>query len=132
MFFTGIFSAQVSGSLIDPADLVVNPLDPNGNGFVTFTGLQFCGAYDQSEFEIPFLALQQFKPGSGPDNQFLMSCELYELVSDAASNAYPGYYYFSIPEGIADNRDKNGSVRESGGPIFYISKAMDFERITGS
>lgn len=154
LLFAGILNAQVPGSVVDPAAPAINPLDPNGDGFVTSTGTAFAGPYDHIEFEIPFIALQQFQAEPGADNQFRPGCEFYELVSDASSNAYPGYYYFSNPDGVADNGDEiiyfrfrvaryydneltiwrgeiNGSVSEAESTYFYIIKAMDLEPITG-
>lgn len=106
LIFARVLHAQVAGSIVDPAAPVINPLDPNGDGLVTSTGFPFAGPNDYNEFEISFIPLQQFQPEPGTDNQISPGCEFYELVSDANSNAYPAYYYFSNPDGIADNGDE--------------------------
>jgi len=84
----------------------VNPMNPNGDGFITSTGLAFSGPLDETQFELPFIALQGFETEPGADNQYAAGCEFYELTSNASEGADPAYFYFSNPDGIADNGDE--------------------------
>ena len=98
--------AQVRGSISTPASPMINPMDPNGDGFITTTGTGFSGPLDQTEFELSFIPLQVHEPEPGADNQYAPGCEFYELASDPAVGAYPAYFYFSDPDGISDNGDE--------------------------
>lgn len=97
--------AQVRGSIFDAAIPPVNPMNPNGDAFITSTGSAFSGPLDQTEFELPFIPLQMYESEPGADNQYAPGCEFYELVSDGAG-AYPAYFYFSDPDGLPDNGDE--------------------------
>lgn len=109
-FFLAFFACdcygQVRGSILDPASPALNPLDPNGDGYITSSGAAFTGPLDQTEFELPFLPFQQFEQEPAADNQYAPGCEFYELITDTNANVYPGYYYFQDPDGIADNGDE--------------------------
>lgn len=131
--FTEICNAQVRGSIFDPASPPGNPLDPNGDGFVTTTGKAFAGPSDESEFEVPFIPIQQFELEPGNDNQYGPGCEFYDLVNDPASGADGGYYYYKNPDGIADNGDELLLFRfrvarfSSGSTGFSILMDTDFK-----
>ena len=92
----GMLCAQ-PGSIRDPAVPAINPMDPDGNGYITSTGAAFTGPLDENEFELPFLPLQQFENEHGADNQYAAGCEFYELVNDAVSGADAAYYYYKDP-----------------------------------
>ena len=97
--------AQISGSILDPAAPAINPLDPNGDGFITSTGLKFTGpGDDEAEFELPFLPLQQYESEPGADNQYTAGCEIYEIVHDESTSA--GYYFYQDPDALPDNGDE--------------------------
>ena len=66
-FFACNAYAQVRGSILDPAVPVMNPMDPNGDGFITSSGAAFVGPLDHSEFELFFLPFQQYSSEPGAD-----------------------------------------------------------------
>lgn len=105
-FFASYAYGQVRGSILDPAAPALNPMDPNGDGFITASGSAFVGPLDHSEFELPFLPLSQYEDEPGADNQYAPGCEFYELIAEADANVYPGYYYFRDPDGVSDNGDE--------------------------
>ena len=98
--------AQVRGSILDAAIPAVNPMDPNGDAFVTSTGAAFSGPLDQTEFELPFIPLQIYESEPGADNQYLPGCEFYELVSNRSARTFPAYFFFTNPDGVPDNGDE--------------------------
>lgn len=105
LFLGRVSYAQVSGSVLDPAAPAINPLDPNGDGFITSTGVPFSGSGDdEAEFELPFLPLQQYQSEPGADNQYQAGCEIYETVHDEFTSA--GYYFYQDPDAIPDNGDE--------------------------
>jgi gliding motility-associated-like protein len=101
----GMLYAQ-PGSISDPAVPAINPMNPDGNGFVTSTNTFFTGPLDETQFELPFLPLQQLEAEPGSDNQFKSGCEYYELVDDVSAGADAAYYYYRDPDGISDNGDE--------------------------
>lgn len=106
LLFAGTLCAQTPGSMLDPAVPAVNPMDPNGDGFITSTGGGFSGPLDETEFELPFLSISQYQFEPADDNQFKPGCEFYDLVNDAANGADAGYYYYKDPDAIPDNGDE--------------------------
>src|SRR5688500_17348035 len=98
--------AQPPGAIRN-ATGVSNPMDPNGDGFITSTGSAFTGPLDETEFELPFIAIPAYQMEPVPDNQVPSStCTMYELVGDAANGAESTYYYYQDPDGIPDNGDE--------------------------
>ena len=106
LLFACILHGQVPGSIHDPASPVINPLNPNGDGFITSTGAAFTGPSDETQFELPFIAVQQYAAEPGADNQYAAGCEFYELVNSPSSDADAGYYYYSDPDGVPENGDE--------------------------
>jgi gliding motility-associated-like protein len=106
IFFTGILFAQVKGSVIDAAIPAINPMNPNGDGFITSNGLAFTGPLDETQFELPLIPISQFQTESGNDNQYAPGCEFYELVNDPTQGADAGYFYYKDADGIPDNGDE--------------------------
>lgn len=102
---TGIVCAQ-PGSIFDPAVPAINPMDPNGDGYITSTGTAFSGPLDVSEFELPFIPFPQYESDPGTDNQYGPGCEFYELVNDPVLGAGVGYYYYHDPNGTPDDGDE--------------------------
>ena len=103
LFFACILHAQVPGTIHDPASPVINPLDPNGDGFITSTGAAFTGPSDETQFELPFLPIQQYETEPGSDNQYASGCEFCKLVNNPFSNADAGYYYYLKPKYVIVN-----------------------------
>ena len=106
LFFTCMLNAQVPGSIIDPAVPAINPMNPDGNGFITSTDVAFSGPLDENEFELPFLPILQYHSEPGDDNQVLPPCSLFDFVNDPALNVGSAYYYYTDPDGISDNGDE--------------------------
>lgn len=106
LLFAGVLHAQVPGSVLDPAVPAINPLNPNGDGFITSSAAAFSGPSDEAEFELAFLPVQQYQAEPAADNQFAAGCQFYELVHDPATNADAAYFLYSNPDGIPDNGDE--------------------------
>ncbi|MGC1243413.1 MAG: cadherin domain-containing protein [Chryseosolibacter sp.] len=106
LFLASLAHAQVPGSIADPATPAINPMDPNGDGFITSTGAAFSGPLDQSEFELPYIPMQLYQDERGGDGQVGTGCEVYDLVDDPTQNAHAAYYYFKDPDGIRNNGDE--------------------------
>ena len=104
---SGLSFGQTPGAIIDPANPVMgNPLDPNGDGYITSTGSAFNGPLDESEFELPYVSILQYQFDPGDDNQIYPPCSLFDMVNDAERNATSAYYYYQDPDGIPDNGDE--------------------------
>ncbi len=103
---TGMLYAQVPGSILHPATPAINPMNPNGDGFVTSTNAAFVGPLDETQFELPFIPIHQYQLEPGADNQYAAGCELYEFVQDGAAGAESAYFYYKDPDGIPDNGDE--------------------------
>ena len=93
LLFAGVLHAQVPGSVLDPAVPAINPLNPNGDGFITSSAAAFSGPSDEAEFELAFLPVQQYQAEPAADNQFAAGCQFYELVHDPATNADAAYFF---------------------------------------
>ena len=106
LLFAGVLHAQVPGSVLDPAVPAINPLNPNGDGFITSSAAAFSGPSDEAEFELAFLPVQQYQAEPAADNQFAAGCQFYELVHDPATNADAAYFLYSNPDGIPDDGDE--------------------------
>lgn len=106
MLLTGMLYAQVPGSILDPGVPAINPMNPNGDGFITSTNAAFTGPLDETQFELPFVPFQQYQSEPGIDNQYAAGCELYELVHDVSAGAESAYFYYKDPDGIPDNGDE--------------------------
>lgn len=106
VLLAGLAHAQVRGSLFDAAIPATNPMNPNGDGYITSSGAAFTGPLDELEFEIPFIPIQQYENEPGADNESGVACRFYDLVSDASKGAHAGYYYYKDPDGIPDNGDE--------------------------
>ena len=104
MLVTSAIFAQVSGSIFDPAVPAINPMDPNGDGYVTSTNVAFTGPSDETQFELPFIPLQQYEHEPAIDGG--SGCKFYDLVNDAQRNAESAYSYFKDPDGIPENGDE--------------------------
>ena len=120
VFLYGFADAQIRGAITDPA-VLPNPMDPNGDGYITTTGAAFKGPLDEIEFELPFIPIPAYQPEPGPDNQVpSTSCTIYELVGDAANGAESSYYYYQDPDAIPASGDER---------IFFRSRVA---RLNGS
>lgn len=94
------------GVIKTPA-ILPNPMDPNGDGWITSTGGAFTGPLDETEFELPYIPIPTYEAEPVPDNQvFSSTCTMYELVGDAANGAESTYYYWQDLDGLPDNGDE--------------------------
>ncbi|MBL7471185.1 hypothetical protein IS446_00140, partial [Robertkochia sp. 1368] len=97
---------QSSGQIFIPATPATNPMDPNGDGWITATGAAFTGGNELPEFEIPFKEVPQLTDEPSADLQTGASCAASEIVSDPVTGSAGSYYYISDPDGIPDNGDE--------------------------
>ncbi|MBT8385088.1 MAG: hypothetical protein KJO83_05200, partial [Bacteroidia bacterium] len=105
-----VFTSQnifAQGDIFTAATPVTNPMDPNGDGFITTTGGLFTGAptLEESEFEIPYIELPNFGTEPDGDLQTGANCGATEIVENTANSSNGSYYYISDPDGIPDNGD---------------------------
>ena len=103
--FQSVF-AQTPGNIYSPASPTTNPMDPNGDGWITSSGAAFVAGNELPQFEIPFNAVPQLTDENPGDLQTGSSCGPSELVSNASNGAAGAYYYISDPDGIPDNGDE--------------------------
>ena len=105
-----VAKAQVAvpGKIIRAATPAANPMNPNGDAFITTTGVAFTGPLDETQFEVPFSPITQYEAEPGDDNDIKEStgCDNYEMVEDAARGANTAYYYTADPDGIRNNGDE--------------------------
>jgi protocadherin Fat 4 len=108
LLLASIAYAQIPGAIRTAAIPASNPMNPNGDAYVTSTGARFAGPLDETEFEIPYLPIAQYQAEPENDNQYpqRLGCDLYEMVDDPANNAESAYYYTRDPDGIANNGDE--------------------------
>ncbi|MFC4721568.1 gliding motility-associated C-terminal domain-containing protein [Geojedonia litorea] len=105
VLFTKVF-AQTPGQIYTPAAPSPNPMDPNGDGWTTLTGLPFTTGNELPQFEIPFKEVPQLTAEPSSDLQTGSSCAATEIVSDPSTGSAGGYYYISDPDGTPDNGDE--------------------------
>lgn len=98
--------SQTPGNIYEQASPNTNPMDPNGDGWITSSGAAFVTGNELSQFEIPFNAVPQLTDENPGDLQTGSSCGPSELVSNASNGAAGAYYYISDPDGIPDNGDE--------------------------
>ncbi|RIA10382.1 gliding motility-associated-like protein [Flavobacteriaceae bacterium MAR_2010_72] len=97
---------QTPGQIYTPAVPSTNPMDPNGDGWTTLTGLTFVIGNELPQFEIPFKEVPQLTAEPSSDLQTGSSCAASEIVSDPSTGSAGGYYYISDPDGTPDNGDE--------------------------
>ena len=106
-----VFTSQnifAQGDIFTAATPATNPMDPNGDGFITTTGGLFTGAptLEESEFEITYIELPNFGTEPDGDLQTGANCGATEIVENTANSSNGSYYYISDPDGIPDNGDE--------------------------
>ncbi|NNL81476.1 MAG: hypothetical protein HKO67_13390, partial [Flavobacteriaceae bacterium] len=106
LLLSGIVYAQSPGQIYSPASPTPNPMDPNGDGWISASGSIFTGGHELPEFEIPFLVVPQLSVEVDGDLQTGSSCAASEIVSDDLTGSAGGYYYISDPDGTPDNGDE--------------------------
>ena len=98
--------SQTPGTIYEQASPTTNPMDPNGDGWITSSGAAFVTGNELSQFELPFTEVPQLTDEIPGDLQTGSSCGPSELVSNATNGAAGAYYYISDPDGIPDNGDE--------------------------
>ena len=99
-------SAQTPGQIYESASPTTNPMDPNGDGWITSSGATFNAGNELPQFEIPFIEVPQLTGEPASDLQTGASCAASEIVSDPSTGSAGGYYYISDPDGTPDNGDE--------------------------
>lgn len=96
---------QTSGQIIDAAIPASNPLDPNGDGWISASGAAFISD-DHTESEINYVAIPQY--GSEPNGDLLTgaSCGATDIVDNASTGEDASYVAFTDPDGIENSGDE--------------------------
>lgn len=98
---------QVPGSIFVSATPTANPLNPDGDGFITRSGTAFSGPFDEEEFEIPFIRISEFQVEPVADLKSGGKCSAFDIMSSPELEANSsGYYYYHDPDAITDNGDE--------------------------
>ncbi|NND25375.1 MAG: hypothetical protein HKO00_05060, partial [Flavobacteriaceae bacterium] len=98
--------SQTPGQIFTAATPSPNPMDPNGDGWITSSGGVFTGGNELPEFEIPFNEVPQLTAEPSADLQTGATCAASEIVSDPVTGSAGGYYYILDPDAIPDNGDE--------------------------
>ncbi|MBT8273718.1 MAG: hypothetical protein KJO77_07925, partial [Bacteroidia bacterium] len=98
--------SQTPGQIYTAASPAINPMDPNGDGWITSSAGIFTGGNELPEFEIPFNEVPQLTGEPSSDLQTGATCAASEIVSDPGTGSAGGYYYISDPDGTPDNGDE--------------------------
>ena len=69
--FCDSLNAQSPGEIVEAATPAINVMDPNGDGWITTSGLAFAGAptLEESEFEINLVRIPQYETEPDSDIQ---------------------------------------------------------------
>ena len=97
---------QSPGQVYGPASPTTNPMDPNGDGWITSSGSTFTGGHELPEFEIPFIPVPELTGEPNSDQQTGATCGASDIVGDPNTGSVGGYYYISDPDGNPDNGDE--------------------------
>lgn len=95
MMPTNVFS-QTPGQIFSQATPVTNPMDPNGDGFITLSGVAFAGAptLEENEFELNFQRIPQFETEPDSDIQTGANCSSTDILSSSVTAS--GHSYIMI------------------------------------
>jgi hypothetical protein len=111
-------------------------MDPNGDGWVTTTGSVFVSD-DQSEFEIPYLAIPQVSAEPSGDLGTGSTCGPTDIVDDPNTGADGSYYFIGDPDGISGSGDELLQFRlrmakDPGAGAFGFSVLVDTDILFGA
>ena len=101
-------SAYSQGDITVAATPTTNPMDPNGDGFITLSGMTFTPGLtdDQTEFEIPFVAVPQSGPEPNSDQLAGAGCGATDIIDNSNTGADASYYYYDIgPDATSNTAD---------------------------
>ena len=128
--------SQTSGEIHDPAIPATNPMDPNGDGWVTSSGTTFTVGDELSQFEIDFIELPPIDSEPSSDLDTGASCGSTEIIGDADTNSVGAYYAIVDQDGIPDNGDEviifRLRVAKDGTGAFGYSFLFDTDNLIGS
>ena len=127
---------QSPGEIYDPATPATNPLDPDGDGFITSSGGNFTAGDELPQFEIPFIPLPQANAEPTADQDTGAGCGPVDIVSDPSTGSVGAYYYISDPDGIPDNGDEvmifRLRIADDGNGAFGYSFLIDTDFAIGT
>lgn len=97
----GLF-AQSPGQIVEAATPATNPLDPNGDGFITISGAPFAGTptFEENEFEINYQRIPQFETEPDSDIQTGANCGSSDILSSSVTLSGHSYIFIDA----ANNR----------------------------
>jgi hypothetical protein len=128
--------SQIPGTIYTPASPATNPLDINGDGWITGTGAAFL-SNDHTENEIGWSSIPQVDGEPSGDLSTGGACGTTDIMDDFATGSDATYIYFSDPDGTPDNGDEYMMYRiriakNPGNGNFGFSVLMDTEASFGA
>lgn len=95
---------QTPGAILDPAVPATNPLDPDGDGWISATGAAFVSEDGQGESEIAYIPIPQVDVEPDNDLQTGSACGKTDMV-DLPNGKECSYILYDDVDGIQDNGD---------------------------
>lgn len=96
--------AQTPGQIINPAVPATNPLDPDGDGWISASGAAFSIEDGQGESEIQFIPIPQFEVEPDADLQTGSNCGKSDII-DLPNGKECSYILYDDVNGTLDDGD---------------------------
>ena len=96
--------SQTAAQIYQAATPASNPMDPNGDGWISADGLLF--TVSESPLEIGFIGMPQVNAESSGDLRTGGTCGSTEIVDNPGTGADASYVFYDDPDGIPDNGDE--------------------------
>lgn len=135
--FTGLFGiAQTPGGIFQSATPDSNPLNPNGDAWITASGTAFV-TDDQTESEIAYIAIPQVSSEPSGDLATGSSCGPTDIVDNPSTGADGSYFSIQDPDGNPSSGDELLLFRlriatDPGNGAFGFSVLVDTDILFGA
>lgn len=128
--------AQTPGNIFDPATPTANPMDINGDGWITTSGTAFVSD-DQAESELPYIAIPQVGAEPSGDLATGSTCGPTDIVDNPATGVDGSYFFIADPDGTPSNGDELLHFRlrlasDPGNGAFGFSVLLDTDILFGA